>query len=100
MFFGCNCKNKSNEQPNQKVVQVNDQVEIMSEPLYLPEEVDRIENWLNSTSKTLQETHFVINFNKLHFGESIIGYCDIPCQHRIRKRVESMREKLRLYGTK
>lgn len=97
--MSCGCKGQPVQQTT-KVIQVNETVEIMNEPLYTMEEVQRIENWLNSTNKQLEDTHFVINFNKNHFGENIMGYCDIPCQHRIRKRVEMMKEKLTLYGTK
>lgn len=76
----------------------NNEIEIINKPLYSTTDIDRIENWLNSTSKTKEETNFIINFNREHFGEEIMGYCDIPCQHRIRKRVELMKEKIRLYG--
>lgn len=94
MFFGCNCKQQTKAPITHKVIQVNGETEIVNEPKYSQDEVQRIENWLNSLEKSTEETNFVFEFNKNHFGEIMQGYCDIPCQHRIRRRVEHMKEKL------
>lgn len=99
---GCGCKGQQSQQksqgPTPKVITVNGITEVISEPTYTMEELKMVENWLVSTNKTQEETDFVLSFNLKHFGEQLTGYCDIPCQHRIRKRVEHLKEKLIKYG--
>ena len=95
MFLSCGCKQQTNTSTKPKIIRVNDsEVEVMKKPLYTEEDITRLENWLSSTNKTTEENQFVIQFNLQHFGEHINGYCDISCQHRIRKRIEHMKEKL------
>lgn len=98
MFLGCGCKEKPKSPMTPKVIQVNDAVELMAKPLYTTEDITRIENWLSSPTKEQSETDWVFEFNRQHFGEHMMGYCDSPCQNRIKKRVEHMKEKLQQYG--
>lgn len=90
----CNCKQQPKTPITPKVIQVGAQTELMNKPLYTEEDISKIESWLVSTNKTAEETNFVFQFNLQHFGEQMQGYCDIDCQHRIRRRVEHMKEKL------
>lgn len=93
--MGCGCKEKPKSPMSPKVIQVaSNEATIVSKPLYTDEDVYRLENWLTSTNKTPEETEYVFEFNRQHFGEVMQGYCDIDCQHRIRRRVEHMKEKL------
>lgn len=93
--MGCGCKQQPTTQSTPKIIQMNSsEVEFMNEPKYTIEEVTQIETWLTSTNKTKEQTDFVHKFISEHYGELIQGYCDIPCQHRIRRRVEDMKEKL------
>lgn len=92
--MGCGCKQQPKQSSGPKIIRVNESVEMVSEPLYTEEDIIRLENWLIETNRTSEETYFVYQFNEIHFGEKIQGYCDIHCQHRIRKRIEHMKEKL------
>lgn len=93
--MGCNCKQQPKSPITPKVIQVNNaEVELMTKPTYTEEELTRLENWIISVDKSKEDNEFVKQFNLQHFGENIIGYCDIACQHRIRRRVEHMKEKL------
>lgn len=95
--MSCGCKQKPSHS-GPKIIKVNDNTHIMNEPQFNQEDVDRIQNWLSSHNKTKEDTDFVYEFNRIHFGEHMMGYCDPVCQDRIRKRVEHMKEKLNLYG--
>lgn len=96
--MGCGCKQKPQDQTGPKIIRVNDAVEVVSEPTYTREDISRLESWLSSHNKTKEDTDFVYEFNNIHFGENMMGYCDPVCQDRIRKRIEHMKEKLNLYG--
>ena len=97
--MGCNCKQKTEEQ-KPKAIQVNGVTEIMNQPQFTIEEIQRVENWLNSTNKTKEETDYSLEFNFRHFGEPPMGYCDVSCQTRIRRRLEHLKLKLQKYGTR
>jgi len=94
MFLSCGCKQQPAQSKGPKIIRVNDVQEIVKEPAYTEDDVNKIEYWLTNTNKTKEETEIVYNLNREHFGEEIQGYCDIACQHRIRRRVEHMKEKL------
>lgn len=94
--MGCNCKSQIKEE-KPKIIQVNGQMEMLEKPTYSIDEVDRVIKWLDSTNKTPNETAWCLNFNFQHFGEQLSGYCDLPCQARIRTRMAHLREKHRKY---
>ena len=94
--MGCGCKQKPVEQTT-KIVQKVDHVEIIEKPTYDLSELIRIENWLKSTNKTKEDTEFIIQFAYNHFGEIINHYCDIPCQKRMKNRIEMLKQRLEDY---
>jgi hypothetical protein len=99
--MSCGCKggtDNSKSPISTKVIKVNEAVELVNEPPYTMEEVTLMEEWLNSTTRTKEQTDFALHFNYKYFGEPVMGYCDIPCQHRIRRRVEHARQKLEQYA--
>lgn len=92
----CGCKQQPVETTT-KMVQKEDHVEIIEKPNYELSELIRIENWLNSINKTKEDNEFIIDFAFRHFGEIINHYCDIPCQKRMRQRVDILKERLENY---
>ena len=89
--MACNCKNK-NEVDRPKSISKNIEpsvVEVTIAPPYTREEVIRVKDYLSSNQKTEEGRLNMIDFNERYFGEKIMGYCDQPCLHRVRQRLET-----------
>ena len=94
--MSCGCKNKTQVEPKPQIIQANgvNEIKELTQPLYTIEEVIRIKDWLNSRNKQDSERIFALQFNEIHFGEIVPGYCDQSCIERIRRRMDYCEQKL------
>lgn len=92
----CKCKDKNKIEPI-PTIKVNDTIEIINDPIYRMEDIERVERYFNSQDKVSGERTFAYEFMYAYFGEKLVGYCASPCQQRIHDKLEHAKLKVLRY---
>lgn len=87
--MGCNCKNKA-QKVETKTQTINNVMTIPNQtpPPYTWAEVNELKEYIDNKIQTEQSKKLLVDFNKNYFGEVIVGYCDILCMNRTKKRLD------------
>ena len=72
-------------------------VQTTNEPSFTREYLIEIRDHLNSKTSTEFGRNRINEFNYLHFGELIQGYCDQACKARTQKRLDKCFQELNEY---
>ena len=93
----CNCKNQAAPAPpRQKIIEVITP-EVLTEPTYNREDIQRVIDYVTSFDKTKEEKEFVYTLMKDLFGDNMPDYCDQNCIKHLRVRTEQMIQNLTRY---
>ena len=107
--MGCNCGKSDRGQDTSKsrpqIIQVKStpvevKTEILTQPNYSQEDLDKVNEYLISSNKTNEQRIFAMELMRQEFGDVLTGYCDQSCLRHLKSRLDNLQKRLNQYENK